>query len=63
MPKAAKKVATPRKRPRAETRAPEAAPVTVAEHGAAELPMARVDSYNLELRDEEGFIGDRAFPH
>jgi hypothetical protein len=29
-------------------------------HGAAELPSVTVDSYNLELRDQEGFIGDRA---
>ena len=29
-------------------------------HGAAELPSVVVDSYNLELRDQEGFIGDRA---
>jgi hypothetical protein len=29
-------------------------------HGAAELPSATVDSYNLELRNQDGFIGDRA---
>ena len=29
-------------------------------HGASELPSVTVDSYNLELRDQEGFIGDRA---
>src|SRR3984885_5237056 len=29
-------------------------------HGANELPSVIVDSYNLELRDQEGFIGDRA---
>jgi len=29
-------------------------------HGAADLPAAQVDSYNLELRDTEGFIGDKA---
>lgn len=29
-------------------------------HGAAELPAVQVDSYNLELRDAEGFIGDKA---
>jgi predicted NBD/HSP70 family sugar kinase len=29
-------------------------------HGAAELPSVRVDSYNVELRDAEGFVGDRA---
>jgi hypothetical protein len=29
-------------------------------HGAAELPSVIVDSYNLELRNPDGFIGDRA---
>ncbi len=29
-------------------------------HGADELPGVIVDSYNLELRDREGFLGDRA---
>src|SRR5262245_66136638 len=29
-------------------------------HGAAVLPSVRVDSYNLEVEDDEGFIGDRA---
>ncbi|MGE0372602.1 MAG: ROK family protein [Gammaproteobacteria bacterium] len=29
-------------------------------HGAAALPLVRVDAYNAELRDAEGFIGDRA---
>ncbi len=29
-------------------------------HGASELPSVTVDLYNLELRDQEGFIGDRA---
>jgi hypothetical protein len=29
-------------------------------HGAADLPAVTVDSYNLELRDQDGFIGDRA---
>jgi len=31
----------------------------VAEHGAAVLPAVTVDSYNVEMRDSEGFIGDR----
>ncbi len=31
----------------------------VAEHGAAVLPAVTVDSYNVELKDAEGFIGDR----
>ena len=29
-------------------------------HGATTLPRVRVDSYNLELRHKDGFIGDRA---
>lgn len=29
-------------------------------HGAEELPEVILKSYNLEIRDEEGFIGDRA---
>jgi predicted NBD/HSP70 family sugar kinase len=29
-------------------------------HGAAVLPSVKVDSYNLEVSDEEGFVGDRA---
>jgi hypothetical protein len=32
----------------------------VAEHGAARLPSVEVDSYNVELKDDEGFLGDRA---
>jgi predicted NBD/HSP70 family sugar kinase len=30
------------------------------EHGASDLPSVTVDTYNEELRDSEGFIGDRA---
>src|SRR3954469_22589577 len=33
---------------------------TVATHGATRLPLVHVDSYNVELKDDEGFIGDRA---
>jgi predicted NBD/HSP70 family sugar kinase len=29
-------------------------------HGASRLPAVEVASYNVELRDDEGFIGDRA---
>jgi predicted NBD/HSP70 family sugar kinase len=29
-------------------------------HGAAVLPSVKVDSYNLEIEDEEGFLGDKA---
>ncbi len=32
----------------------------VAAHGAARLPSVEVDSYNVEIKDDEGFIGDRA---
>jgi predicted NBD/HSP70 family sugar kinase len=32
----------------------------ITEHGAKQLPSVDVDSYNLEIRDEEGFVGDRA---
>jgi predicted NBD/HSP70 family sugar kinase len=33
---------------------------TVAVHGAPRLPSVDVDSYNVEIKDDEGFIGDRA---
>lgn len=29
-------------------------------HGVARLPSVVVDSYNLEIRDKDGFVGDRA---
>ena len=32
----------------------------VAPHGSHRLPAVDVDSYNVELKDNEGFIGDRA---
>src|ERR1700751_244324 len=32
----------------------------IAAHGATRLPSVEVDSFNLELKDEEGFLGDRA---
>lgn len=32
----------------------------IAGHGSAELPGVRVEAYNAELRDAEGFLGDRA---
>jgi predicted NBD/HSP70 family sugar kinase len=32
---------------------------TIASHGATRLPAVEVDSYNLETKDDEGFIGDR----
>src|SRR5882757_8912657 len=33
---------------------------SIAEHGATRLPSVEVDGYNIELKDDEGFIGDRA---
>jgi hypothetical protein len=32
----------------------------IALHGATRLPSVEVDSFNLELKDDEGFLGDRA---
>jgi len=32
----------------------------IAHHGATRLPSVDVDSFNIELKDEEGFLGDRA---
>src|SRR5512139_3846685 len=34
--------------------------VELARHGAQRLPSVDVDAYNAELRDAEGFVGDRA---
>jgi predicted NBD/HSP70 family sugar kinase len=31
-----------------------------AAHGATRLPAVEVDSYNVEIKDDEGFVGDRA---
>ncbi len=38
---------------------PVAAPISIA-HGSSELQVVTVDAYNAELRDGDGFIGDRA---
>ncbi|MFB9268869.1 ROK family protein [Bradyrhizobium erythrophlei] len=32
----------------------------IARHGASRLPSVDIDSFNLELKDEDGFLGDRA---
>ena len=32
----------------------------IGKHGVLRLPSVDVDSYNIELKDEEGFLGDRA---
>jgi hypothetical protein len=34
--------------------------VGIGKHGASRLPSVDVDSYNVELKDEDGFVGDRA---
>ena len=34
--------------------------VGIGQHGADRLPSVIINSYNLELKDEDGFIGDRA---
>ena len=33
---------------------------TIASHGATRLPAVDIDSYNIETKDDEGFLGDRA---
>jgi len=35
-------------------------PPSIAAHGAAQLPSVTVDSYNVRIKDEEGFVGDHA---
>src|SRR5438477_13107859 len=32
----------------------------IAAHGASRLTWVEIDSFNIELKDEEGFLGDRA---
>ncbi len=32
----------------------------IARHGAGRLPSVEVDSFNIELKDDDGFLGDRA---
>jgi hypothetical protein len=41
----------------ASRKEPSGAPLT---HGAMDLPSVTVDDYNIELRDKDGFIGDKA---
>jgi hypothetical protein len=38
----------------------ETAHPTLPTHGAASLPSVDIDSYNLEVGDGEGFVGDKA---
>jgi hypothetical protein len=40
--------------------APESPPPAVTAHGSLRLPSVDVDTYNVELKDDEGFVGDRA---
>jgi len=35
-------------------------PTGIAGHGAGRLPSVEVDSFNIELKDDDGFLGDRA---
>lgn len=32
----------------------------IAQHGATRLPSVDVDSFNIEIKDDDGFLGDRA---
>src|SRR4051794_27999815 len=32
----------------------------IARHGASRLPSVEIDSFNVELKDDDGFLGDRA---
>src|ERR1700676_3063975 len=32
----------------------------IGRHGATRLPSVNLDSFNIELKDDEGFLGDRA---
>ena len=32
----------------------------IARHGGTRLPSVDVDSFNIELKDDDGFLGDRA---
>lgn len=32
----------------------------IAHHGAERLPSVEIDSFNIEIKDEDGFLGDRA---
>lgn len=36
------------------------APRSLAAHGSSQLPSVEIDSYNIEARDGDGFIGDNA---
>jgi predicted NBD/HSP70 family sugar kinase len=34
--------------------------IGIAAHGASRLPSVEIDTFNIELKDDEGFLGDRA---
>jgi len=36
------------------------ATTSIARHGGTRLPSVDIDSFNIELKDEDGFLGDRA---
>src|SRR5262245_43984823 len=59
-----KKAARPKKKSaqlkKKEERKEARQPIGLGTHGAEELPDVILKSYNLEIKDEEGFIGDRA---
>src|SRR5262245_10067992 len=44
----------------AKPKAPKPKRPTLPTHGAATLPSVEVVGYNVELEDEEGFVGDKA---
>jgi hypothetical protein len=50
-------VLSPSNKKEAETEAPPPIPLA---HGGRLLPAVTVDTYNEELRDDDGFVGDRA---
>jgi hypothetical protein len=39
---------------------PAKSPAQIGNHGSADLPLVTVESYNVEIKDDEGFIGDQA---
>ena len=43
-----------------DNKTPEPAPSPLLAHGAEQLSLTIVDAYNAELRNAEGFVGDRA---
>jgi predicted NBD/HSP70 family sugar kinase len=58
--RAAAKPKSPAKTRAAKTKTESSPPHSHAPHGAEHLSSVIVDSYNLEIRDGEGFVGDRA---